>query len=350
MFGKLFKAKDPALPSESATQNDSAQTATEPPIEPHTASDSLKDKPNQQDPWQVGLQRTNQGLGQRLRSLLLGRKGLDDELREELEMQLIAADVGLETTGHILDLLDQAISQSGQDKPAIDELSILLETLLKGASVPMHIPKSERPFVVMVVGVNGVGKTTSIGKITHSLKSEGKSVVLAAGDTFRAAAIDQLQVWGDRNEIPVVAQKPGSDSASVIFDALQSATNRKADVLIADTAGRLHNKGHLMAELEKVVRVIKKLDEKAPHEVLLVLDASTGQNALNQAKEFSKVAPITGLVITKLDGTARGGVVLALAHQLGLPVRFIGLGEGIEDLRPFEAKSFVSALLQENSP
>ena len=350
MFGKLFKAKDPTPASKDARQSGSAEAATELPAEINTASEPARDKENSHDPWQVGLQRTNQGLGQRLRSLLLGRKGLDDELRDELEMQLIAADVGLETTGHILDLLDNAIGQSGQDRPAIDELSNLLETLLQGAAVPMHIPNSERPFVIMVVGVNGVGKTTSIGKITHSLKSQGKSIVLAAGDTFRAAAIDQLQVWGERNEIPVVSQKPGSDSASVIFDALQSATNRKADVLIADTAGRLHNKGHLMAELEKVVRVIKKLDDQAPHEVLLVLDASTGQNALNQAKEFAKVAPITGLVITKLDGTARGGVVLALAHQLGLPVRFIGLGEGIEDLRPFEAKSFVSALLQEAAP
>lgn len=314
------------------------------------------DQPNQPEPnivvpaekrWRSGLTRTNRGLGGGLRSLLLGRKGLDAELRDELEMLLIGADVGIETSGYLLDALDDGLRQSGQQKPPIELLADILIEVLQPIAEPLDIKEQTNPFVIMVVGVNGVGKTTSIGKMAHLFKSQGKSVVLAAGDTFRAAAAEQLQVWGERNQIPVVAQKPGSDSASVIFDALQSATNKEADILIADTAGRLHNKGHLMAELEKVVRVQKKLDASAPHEVILVLDASTGQNALSQAREFSAAAPLTGLIITKLDGTARGGVVISLAHQMQLPVRFIGLGEGIEDLQPFDATAFVAALLAE---
>lgn len=328
MFGKLFKGKDNA----SVQEHDSANN-----------SETLK-----KNSWGSGLQRTNQGLGQKLRTLLSGKKGLDEELRDELEMVLIGADVGVETTAYLLDTLGEAMRQSDKDMPAAEVLAELLVQLLVPVAVPMQISADDKPYVIMVVGVNGVGKTTSIGKIAHRLKADGQSVILAAGDTFRAAAIDQLQVWGERNDIPVISQQPGSDSASVIYDALQSAKNRDADVLIADTAGRLHNKAHLMAELEKVVRVMQKLDEDAPQEILLVLDASTGQNALNQAREFSKVAPLTGLVITKLDGTARGGIVLALAHQMALPVRFIGLGEGIEDLQPFDATSFVEGLLVEN--
>jgi fused signal recognition particle receptor len=328
LFGKLFKGKEAASEQEQNSANN---------------PEALK-----KNSWGSGLQRTNRGLGQKLRSLLSGKKDLDEELRDELEMVLIGADVGVETTAYLLDALDQAMRQSDKDLPAAEVLAELLVQLLSTVAVPMRVPTQDRPFVIMVVGVNGVGKTTSIGKIAHRLNAEGKSVILAAGDTFRAAAIDQLQVWGDRNDIPVISQQPGSDSASVIYDALQSAKNRDADVLIADTAGRLHNKGHLMAELEKVVRVMQKLDENAPQEILLVLDASTGQNALNQAREFSKVAPLTGLIITKLDGTARGGIVLALAHQMALPVRFIGLGEGIEDLQPFDAASFVEGLLVEN--
>lgn len=343
MFGKLFKGKEAV-----SSQTESEKQVLSEDLSPDDLSSLEPKASTATDHWKLGLERTNKGLGARLRSLLSGRKGLDEELRDELEMLLIGADVGLETTSFILDALDQKMAQIKGDQPAIDQLAQLLEELLQSISIPLEIPDSDKPFVAMIVGVNGVGKTTSIGKIAHLLKSQGKSVILAAGDTFRAAAIEQLQVWGDRNDVPVVAQKPGSDSASVIYDALQSAINRQADVLIADTAGRLHNKSHLMDELGKVVRVIKKLDEQAPHEILLVLDASTGQNAINQAKEFAKVAPLTGLVITKLDGTARGGVVLALAHQLELPVRFIGLGEGIEDLRPFEAESFVTALLQES--
>ena len=327
MFGKLFKPK-----ADKSDQSNQSEASVVVPAETR---------------WRSGLTRTNRGLGSGLRSLLLGRKGLDTELREELEMLLISADVGIETSGYVLDALDDGLRQSGQEKPPIELLADILIKILQPIAKPLHIPELTNPFVIMVVGVNGVGKTTSIGKMAHLFKSQGKSVVLAAGDTFRAAAAEQLQVWGERNQIPVIAQKPGSDSASVIFDALQSANNKEADILIADTAGRLHNKGHLMAELEKVVRVQKKLDASAPHEVILVLDASTGQNALSQAREFAAAAPLTGLIITKLDGTARGGVVISLAHQMQLPVRFIGLGEGIEDLQPFDAHAFVSALLEE---
>lgn len=327
MFGKLFKSKS----------GDADQAKS-----PENSSDA-----NFETRWRSGLNRTNRGLGSGLRSLLSGRKGLDAELRDELEMLLIGADVGIETSNFLLDELDDSMRQRGQEKTPIDLLAEILLALLQPLAQPLEIIESDKPQVVLVVGVNGVGKTTSIGKMAYKLSTQGKSVVLAAGDTFRAAAVEQLQVWGERNQIPVVAQKPGSDSASVIFDALQSATNKSADVLIADTAGRLHNKEHLMSELEKVVRVQRKLDETAPHEVLLVLDASTGQNALNQAREFAKAAPLTGLIVTKLDGTARGGVVISLAHQMQLPVRFIGLGEGIEDLQPFNAEAYIEALLED---
>lgn len=327
MFGKLFKSKDEKPDISNQSEQNSVVAA--------------------ETRWRSGLTRTNRGLGSGLRSLLLGRKGLDADLRDELEMLLISADVGIETSGYLLDSLDEELKQAGQQKAPLDLLADILTKLLQPIAQPLLIPDSSNPFVIMVVGVNGVGKTTSIGKMAHLFKSQGKSLVLAAGDTFRAAAVEQLQVWGERNQIPVVAQKPGSDSASVIFDALQSATNKSTDILIADTAGRLHNKAHLMTELEKVVRVQKKLDSTAPHEVILVLDASTGQNALNQAREFANATPLTGLIITKLDGTARGGIVISLAHQLQLPVRFIGLGEGIEDLQPFDAKAFISALFEE---
>ena len=296
--------------------------------------------------WRSGLEKTNRGLGSGLRSLLGGKRGLDGELRDELEMQLLSADVGIDTSARILDELDARLQRDGGED-ALEVLALVLADLLRPIAKPLDVSGAS-PFVIMVVGVNGVGKTTSIGKITHAMKQQGKQVVLAAGDTFRAAAIEQLQVWGDRNQVPVVAQRPGSDSASVIYDGLQSAQRRGADLLIADTAGRLHNKAHLMEELSKVVRVMRKLDEAAPHETLLVVDASTGQNALSQAREFSKATPLDGLVITKLDGTARGGVVLALADQLQLPVRYIGLGEAMEDLQPFDAEAFIEALLEES--
>lgn len=327
MFGNLFKSKQ----SDSDSSDDAAKGLGG----------------AEETSWKSGLTKTNRSLGSGLRALLTGRKGLDDALREELEMLLISADVGIETSNYLLDELDQALRQPGQQRSAVELLAEIIAETLELPVEPFQIPDSDKPFVIMVVGVNGVGKTTSIGKLAYRLKAQGKSVILAAGDTFRAAAAEQLQVWGERNQIPVVSQKAGSDSASVIFDALQSAVNREMDVLIEDTAGRLHNKGHLMAELEKVVRVQQKIDATAPHEVILVVDASTGQNALNQAREFAKAAPLTGLIVTKLDGTARGGVVIALAHQLKLPIRFIGLGEAIEDMRAFDAKAFASALLSE---
>ena len=318
LFGKLFRRK--------------------------AASDQIHAQPDRERLWRAGMQRTNQVLGSSLRSLLLGRKGLDEEARDELEMTLLSADVGIETTLAILERLEQRVKTTGAD--AFDELAELLYEMLEPVAKPLEIPRGSGTSVIMVVGVNGVGKTTSIGKMAYYFQQDGYSVVLAAGDTFRAAAIDQLQVWGERIQVPVIAQKPGSDSASVIYDGLQSAQRREANILIADTAGRLHNKSHLMDELGKVVRVMKKLDANAPTETLLVVDASTGQNALNQAREFNRATPLTGLVVTKLDGTARGGILLSLAEQMGLPVRFIGLGEGIEDLQPFDAAAFVAAILE----
>jgi fused signal recognition particle receptor len=259
------------------------------------------------------------------------------------------ADVGVEATDVIIEALTGQVSREELvDADALYEsLQEELRKLLRPVDQPLVIDGSKRPYVILMVGVNGVGKTTTIGKLARRFQSEGKSVMLAAGDTFRAAAVEQLQVWGERNDIAVIAQHTGADSASVIFDAVQAAQSRDIDVLIADTAGRLQTKGHLMDELTKVVRVMKKLSPEAPHEVLLVLDAGTGQNAISQAKEFREAAGVTGLVLTKLDGTAKGGVLFALAKATGLPIRFIGVGEKLEDLRPFEAEEFVQALFED---
>lgn len=294
-----------------------------------------------------GLSRTRSGLGDGLGALFLGKKKIDDELLEDLETQLLVADVGLTATTEIIDTLAQAVKRNQLgDAPALfAELRSLLAKLLQPCERPLEIPESgSKPFVILMVGVNGVGKTTTIGKLARRFQDEGRSVMLAAGDTFRAAAVEQLQAWGDRNNVPVVAQHTGADSASVIFDAFQSARARGTDILIADTAGRLHNKSNLMQELEKVVRVLKKLDENVPQEILLVLDATTGQNALTQARSFAQAVNVTGLVISKLDGTAKGGMVFAIARELGLPLRFIGIGEKAEDLRPFQAAPFIDAL------
>ena len=296
-----------------------------------------------------GLAKTSASLGEGMASLFLGKKAIDDDLLDELETRLLTADVGVEATTAIVQNLTKRVARkeladSGALYTALqDELSALLEP----AQQPLVISPTQQPFVILVVGVNGVGKTTTIGKLAKKLQLQGKKVMLAAGDTFRAAAVEQLQVWGERNNIAVVAQHTGADSASVIFDAVQAAKARGVDVLIADTAGRLHNKDNLMEELKKVRRVIGKLDETAPHEVLLVLDAGTGQNAINQTKQFNQAVELTGLALTKLDGTAKGGVIFALAKQFGLPIRYIGVGEGIDDLRDFEAKSFVRALFAE---
>jgi len=289
------------------------------------------------------LSRTGEGLG----SLFLGTKVIDEALLEELETSLIMADVGIETTTKIIaELTKQLDRKSLKDGAALKDA--LHEILLKKLAVSegeINFDGCEKPFVMFVVGVNGVGKTTTIGKLASRLKSQGKSIMLAAGDTFRAAAVEQLQVWGERNAVPVIAQHTGADSASVVFDGIQAAKSRGADVIIADTAGRLHNKSNLMEELKKVKRVASKIDEHAPHEILLVLDAGTGQNAVAQMSEFNQVVGVTGIALTKLDGTAKGGIIFALADKFSVPIRYIGVGEGLHDLQPFNASEFVQALL-----
>jgi len=290
------------------------------------------------------LLKTKENLGSGFISLFRGKK-IDDDLFEELEEQLLIADVGVETTRKIITNLTEGASRKQlRDAEALygllkDEMSEILAKV----DEPLNI-EGKTPFVILMVGVNGVGKTTTIGKLARQFEQQGKSVMLAAGDTFRAAAVEQLQVWGQRNDISVIAQHTGADSASVIFDAIQAAKARHVDVLIADTAGRLQNKAHLMEELKKIVRVMKKLDEDAPHEVMLTIDASTGQNAISQAKLFHEAVGLTGITLTKLDGTAKGGVIFSVADQFGIPIRYIGVGERIEDLRPFNAGDFIEAL------
>ena len=296
-----------------------------------------------------GLSKTSASLGEGMASLFLGKKAIDDDLLDEIETRLLTADVGVEATTAIVQNLTRRVARKelADSEALYKALQEELAGLLRPVEQPLAIAAGKQPYVILVVGVNGVGKTTTIGKLAKKLQLEGKKVMLAAGDTFRAAAVEQLQVWGERNRIPVIAQHTGADSASVIFDAVQAAKARGIDVLIADTAGRLHTKDNLMEELKKVRRVIGKLDETAPHEVLLVLDAGTGQNAINQAKQFNLAVELTGLALTKLDGTAKGGVIFALAKQFGLPIRYIGVGEGIDDLRTFEADAFVQALFAE---
>ena len=289
------------------------------------------------------LSRTGEGIG----SLFLGTKVIDEALLEELETSLIMADVGIETTTKIIaELTKQLDRKSLKDGAALkDALYEILLNKLAASEGEINFDGCEKPFVMFVVGVNGVGTTTTIGKLASRLKSQGKSVMLAAGDTFRAAAVEQLQVWGERNAVPVIAQHTGADSASVVFDGIQAAKSRGADVIIADTAGRLHNKSNLMEELKKVKRVASKIDEHAPHEILLVLDAGTGQNAVAQMSEFNQVVGVTGIALTKLDGTAKGGIIFALADKFSVPIRYIGVGEGLDDLQPFNASEFVQALL-----
>ena len=297
-----------------------------------------------------GLSKTRSNLSEGLASLFLGKKEIDEELLEDIETQLLTADIGVEATNQIISNLTEKTSRKElADAQALyQSLQEELQNMLISVDQPLSIDTSKAPFVILMVGINGVGKTTTIGKLAKRYKSEGKSVMLAAGDTFRAAAVEQLQAWGERNDVPVVAQHTGADSASVLYDALNAAKSRNVDVLIADTAGRLHNKDNLMGELEKVVRVMQKLDPQAPHEVMLVLDAGTGQNAINQAREFNKCVNVSGLTITKLDGTAKGGILFALAKQLNIPIRFIGVGEQAEDLRDFNGKDFVKALFDES--
>ena len=296
----------------------------------------------------TGLSKSRKNLAEGMVNILIGGKEIDDELLEEVEDQLLVADIGVNATNRIIKSLTEQTARGDliYAHSLYKALQAELVDILTPKVAPLVIDTSKKPFVILVVGVNGVGKTTTIGKLAKRLQGEGKSVMLAAGDTFRAAATEQLQIWGERNNIPVVAQGHGSDSASVIFDAMQSAKAKNIDVLIADTAGRLQNKTHLMAELEKVVRVMRKADPSAPHEGMIVLDAGTGQNAINQVELFNKAVPLTGITITKLDGTAKGGVVFNIAETTDVPIRYIGVGESIDDLRAFSPKQFVAALFE----
>ncbi|MDP0382953.1 signal recognition particle-docking protein FtsY [Glaesserella parasuis] len=320
----------------------------ESPVEERVQADEYQEKPTSEGGFFSrlikGLIKTKQSIGSGFRNFFSGKK-IDDELFEELEEQLLVADLGMPTTTKIIkNLTEHATKQQLRDAELLyQQLKVELADVLKPVVQPLVL-EDKKPYVILMVGVNGVGKTTTIGKLARKFQAEGKSVMLAAGDTFRAAAVEQLQVWGERNNIPVVAQSTGADSASVIFDAMQSAAAKGIDVLIADTAGRLQNKNNLMDELKKIVRVMKKYDETAPHEIMLTLDAGTGQNAISQAKLFNEAVGLTGITLTKLDGTAKGGVIFAIADQFNIPIRFIGVGEKIDDLRPFDAEEFIEAL------
>ena len=303
-------------------------------IQTDTKKASLKDR----------LFKSKRRLGDGLSSILIGKKQIDDELLEELEMLMISADIGIQTTDKIIESVRKKASRKElKDGDSLYQLiKVELEALLIDDNLLEVV--SDSTFVILVVGINGAGKTTTIGKLAKSFQSQGKSVMLAAGDTFRAAAIEQLQIWGDRNEIPVIAQKTGADAASVVYDAYQSAVAKNIDILIADTAGRLHTQDNLMQELEKIKRVLKKHNDKSPHETLLVIDGGSGQNAVQQANEFHKSIELSGIAVTKLDGTAKGGVLFAISDSLNLPIRYIGIGEAIDDLKPFHAKDFINAL------
>ena len=305
---------------------------------------SLKEEEEQKSSLRDRLFKSKKKLGDGLSSLVIGKKKIDEDLLEELEVLLISSDVGIQTTDKVIESVrNKASRKELKDEDSLYQLIKLeLESLLVTDSDLE--PSTEIPFVILVVGINGAGKTTTIGKLAKLFQGEGKSVMLAAGDTFRAAAVEQLQVWGERNDITVIAQKTGADAASVVYDAYQSAIAKKTDILIADTAGRLHTQDNLMQELEKIKRVLKKHNENAPHETLLVIDGGSGQNAVQQANEFHKSINLSGLAITKLDGTAKGGVLFSISDALKLPIRFIGVGEAIEDLKPFNSKDFVDAL------
>lgn len=346
-----------------STPEPPAPTPVAPEPEASVASEPVVEEPQPVEPtvaaeeddagfWRrlrKGLGKTRQSFGKGLADLLVGAKEIDDEIFEEIETQLLLADVGVEATDIIIESLTERVGRKELiDAGALfDALKQELRALLDPVDKPFTMPEDISPYVMLVVGVNGVGKTTTIGKLAMRLRNNNKSVLLAAGDTFRAAAVEQLQVWGERNGIGVIAQRTGADSASVVYDGVQAAKAREVDVLIADTAGRLHTRANLMEELTKVTRVMKKQIPEAPHEVLLVLDAGTGQNAINQALQFSEAVGVTGLVLTKLDGTAKGGILFALAQRTGLPIRFIGVGEQLEDLRPFDADEFVEALFDD---
>ena len=313
----------------------------------NVAEEEVESKKRLLDRVRQGLGKTRSQLISGLEELFLGEKAIDQDLLEQIENTLLQADVGVSVTNDIIENLTQCVARDelGESQILYDILRRELTELLVKCEEPLTIGSDSRPFVILAVGVNGAGKTTTIGKLARYFKDQGFSVLLAAGDTFRAAAVEQLQTWGDRNQVPVIAQAQGSDSASVIYDAMSAAKAREIDIVIADTAGRLHSKKNLMEELSKITRVLKRHGNSAPNEVLLVVDAGTGQNALIQAREFLTAVSVSGIVLTKLDGTAKGGVIFAIAKQLGLPIRFIGVGERVEDLRPFSAEQFVEALI-----
>jgi len=296
-----------------------------------------------------GLAKTRTSLTAGMANLFLGKKELNQDLLNEIEMALLSADVGVETTEQLIQSLTQKLARKelSDASAAFACLKEEMKQILRPCAKPLVLPKDIKPFVILVVGINGSGKTTTIGKLAKIFREENKTTMLAAGDTFRAAAIEQLQIWGERNQVPVIAQKSGADTAAVIYDAMEAAKARSIEILIADTAGRLHTQSNLMTELAKVKRVLGKIDASAPQETLIVLDASLGQNALNQVKQFNELLGVTGIVLTKLDGTAKGGIIFAIAKKTGIPIRFIGIGEGIHDLRPFNADEFVDALFAE---
>lgn len=298
----------------------------------------------------AGLTKTRARFSSGLANLILGKKTLDKEVLDLIEMQLLTADVGVEATDQLVKNLTQKLARNELNNPesALKSLQEEMKAILRPCVQPLQITSDKKPFIILVIGINGSGKTTTIGKLAKHFQALNQKVMLAAGDTFRAAAIEQLQIWGERNQIPVIAQQPGADTAAVIFDAMESAKARNMDIVLADTAGRLHTQTNLMDELKKVKRVLMKIDPTAPHETLLILDSGIGQNALNQAKQFNEAMGVTGLVLTKLDGTAKGGMIFAIAKQLNIPIRFIGVGEGIDDLRPFDADEFVDALFDKD--
>ncbi|WP_411062202.1 signal recognition particle-docking protein FtsY [Vibrio chagasii] len=344
----LEEAQDEQQPVAAEAEAEAeAKAEQEQEVVPQAQVEEVQEKPTESFFARLkrSLSRTKANIGAGFFGLFKGKK-IDDDLFEELEEQLLIADVGMNTTVKIIENLTEKASRNDlKDGEALyGLLKEEMAEILSQVEQPLVVDTTKTPYVILMVGVNGVGKTTTIGKLAKQFQNEGKKVMLAAGDTFRAAAVEQLQVWGQRNDVPVIAQHTGADSASVIYDAIEAAKARGVDVVIADTAGRLQNKSNLMEELRKIVRVMKKIDDSAPHEIMLTLDAGTGQNAISQAKLFSEVAPVTGITLTKLDGTAKGGVIFSIADQFQIPIRYIGVGEGIDDLRPFESKDFIEAL------
>lgn len=341
---------DKAVESQTLSENAPQTSESDALDQPNSAKETnTEEKRSLFQRLRRGLSKTRSQFSEGIANLVLGQKEIDEDLLEEVETLLLMADVGVDTTNQIIETLtDKAARKELKDTQALlAKLKELLLGIVEPVQAPLVIDNSKQPFVILMVGVNGVGKTTTIGKLAHQFIAEGKSVMLAAGDTFRAAAVEQLKTWGERNDVPVVAQHTGADSASVIFDAVERGKARNTDIIIADTAGRLHNKSNLMDELAKIKRVMSKIDQGAPHEVMLVVDAGTGQNALVQAHEFNKVVNLDSVTITKLDGTAKGGVVFALADKMKLPIRYIGVGEAKQDLRTFDARDYIDALFDQ---